>query len=220
MPHPEFLPQRCSDLVVLSKVLSERRQSRLVSEPRRRGRKRSSFPLLLRRSNEVRFAVKAGLARDARSDGDVVDREVHLSVGRAHVDLLDARAEECVGVDGEGEVVNESDGLVGRGGRGEEGDGTGEGLRGGKDVGVDDPEEVVASFSIRADKVVDFRVDADDFLTCGKGRQLRRECQSEGEYAPTINLLCTLGYFALNSSTIRIAASPSSATEKMISKFG
>jgi hypothetical protein len=102
-------------------------------------------------------------------------------VGRAEVDLLDARTEQRVGVDGERQVVHESDRAAGGGGGGgEERDGAREARLGGEDVRVEDPDEVVLRGAVGPDQVVDLWVDADNFLTCSSRiflRQLRRGVQ-------------------------------------------
>lgn len=161
----EFFPQRDANLVVLAEVLAEGGEARLVRHARGRERELAALALELRRADEVRPAVQARLARDARRDGDAVDGEVHLGVGRAEVDLLDAAAELGVWVDGKGEVVHEADRVLGVVRGREQGDGAREALRGGEDVRVEDPEEVVLGLAVRADEVVDLWVDADRLLS-------------------------------------------------------
>lgn len=171
MPHPQVVPDRLANHVVLPEVLAKRREpslpvSQLVTL--------ASFTLLGRRALEVRLAVQARLARHAGSDGEVVDSEVHLGVRRAEEDLFDARAEVRVGVDGEREVVDETDWARGRGGRsGEEGDGAGEGTGGGKDVRVEDPENIVRCESVGTDQVVDLGVHANVLIACEKSAPAR-----------------------------------------------
>lgn len=75
--------------------------------------------------------------------------------------------------------------------------------------------------AVWADEVVDLRVDADNLLACQTlVRSLVCSVSTEKRCAPMISLAGTLGYFRRNSSTIGIAASASSATEKMISNLG
>lgn len=126
---PQLLPERNANLVVLAQVLTERSESRLVCDARRRKRQLASLALELRSSDEVCSAVQAGLARNARSDGDLIDGEVHLGMRGAEVDLLDAGADERVGVDGKREMVDETDLAAASSGLGEEGNGAGETLR-------------------------------------------------------------------------------------------
>lgn len=183
VPHAEFLPDGDANLVVLAEVLPERRESRLVrasagsGESGGRWWQLAAVAFVGGRAREVRLAVEARLARHARGDGDAVDGEVHLGVGRAEVDLLDARTEQRVGVDGERQVVHESDRAAGGGGGGEERNGAREARLGREDVRVEDPDEVVLRCAVGPDQVVDLWVDADNFLTCSSRiflRQLRR----------------------------------------------
>lgn len=162
--HAQLVPHRLADHVVLAEVLAERGEASLPF------REAETFPACsfsVGRTLQVGFTEQARFPRDARRDGERVDREVHFCVRGAEVDLFDARTERRVGVDGEREVVHESDRLAScGGGRDQERDGARETPRRAEDVRVEDPENVVCCLAVTAYEVVDLRVHAYHVFAC------------------------------------------------------
>lgn len=155
MPHAQIFPDRLANHVILAKILAKRRQSISLGE----NVTLASFPLLLRRALEIRFAVQARLASHTGSNGHPVDGEVHFGVSATEEDLLYSRAEVGIGVDGEGKVVYQANGPLAWWSRSsEEFDRVGEGGSSGEDVRVNDPEDVVRSRAVGTEHVANFRV--------------------------------------------------------------
>lgn len=117
------------------------------------------------KSFNIGTTVEVGLSHNARINGKSVQSDVHLRVGSIEEGLFNLGSEGRGADRGEWDVVDERDLFARNLSRGEDIGSTSKGTRGNCDIRVNDPEDIVLGFTVRAYEIVDLGVHSHNLLT-------------------------------------------------------